>query len=145
VSNKKTSRKRQNQSKNLMMGVILVAVMGVIGIFVVSQTTNNGVPKLSPIQYTQQYANTKSAHLLIDVRTPEEFASGHIAGAINISLQSLPDRLNEVPHDKPVVVYCHSGNRSAQAASLLKKAGYTNIYDLGGILAWTAAGLPTIQ
>ncbi|MGD8864121.1 MAG: rhodanese-like domain-containing protein, partial [Anaerolineales bacterium] len=81
-------------------------------------------------------------HLLIDVRTPEEFASGHIPGAINISVQSLPDRLDEVPNDETIVVYCRTGNRSATATDILVDAGYAPVYDLGGIVDWVSAGYP---
>jgi rhodanese-related sulfurtransferase len=77
------------------------------------------------------------------VRTPAEFASGHIAGARNIAVQVLPQRLSEIPKDKPVVIYCRSGNRSKQAMRYLSQAGYNDLYDLGGIMAWQAQGLPT--
>jgi rhodanese-related sulfurtransferase len=105
-----------------------------------------GVPAqieaIAPATYQSQFVESSQAHLLVDVRTPEEFASGHIPGAVNIPLQELEGRLAEVPTDSPVVVYCRSGNRSAQAADLLQEAGYTQIYDLGGIAAWQAQGLP---
>ena len=134
------------KDKGLYIGAIFVAMVVVVAsVFLWSRRTINTSPKITPAQYEQQFANASSPYVLIDVRTPDEFASGHIAGAINISVQTLPDRLSEVPHDKPIVVYCHSGNRSAQAAVILSNAGYTNIFDLGGILAWTAAGLPTFQ
>jgi rhodanese-related sulfurtransferase len=97
---------------------------------------------ISPQTYVRQFKEPGAAHALIDVRTAEEFASGHIAGAVNISLQELPARLSEVPKDRPVVLYCRSGNRSAQAMDVLKASGYTNIYDMGGIIAWQSAGLP---
>jgi rhodanese-related sulfurtransferase len=80
--------------------------------------------------------------LLLDVRTPEEFNSGHIAGAVNIAVEQLSERLSEVPQDKPVVLYCRSGNRSGQAAQILERAGYTQIYDLGGIITWQQQGFP---
>jgi rhodanese-related sulfurtransferase len=95
---------------------------------------------LSPQDYQASYAD--SDHLLLDVRTPEEFAEEHIAGAVNISLQTLPQRLSEIPGDKPVIVYCRSGNRSAEAVNLLRQAGYTAVTDMGGIIAWKNAGLP---
>jgi phage shock protein E len=121
-----------------------VAILVTAGVFVWSMSKSTIVSKITPAQYTEQCTNV-TPHLLIDVRTPEEFASERIAGAINISLQTLPKRLSEIPHDIPVVLYCHSGNRSGQATSILSNAGYTNISDMGGILAWTAAGLPTVQ
>jgi rhodanese-related sulfurtransferase len=91
--------------------------------------------------YNQRFVDGED-HLLIDVRTPEEFASGHIPGAINISVQSLPDRLDEVPNDETIVVYCRTGNRSATATDILVDAGYAPVYDLGGIVDWVSAGYP---
>jgi phage shock protein E len=74
---------------------------------------------------------------LVDVRTPREFASGHLPGAVNLPVDDLVNRLREVgPKDTPVVVYCASGNRSAQAASLLRAQGYTSIADLGAMRRW---------
>ncbi|HMN31581.1 MAG TPA: rhodanese-like domain-containing protein, partial [Caldilineaceae bacterium] len=60
----------------------------------------------------------------------------------NIPLQTLAQRLAEVPKNEPVVIYCRSGNRSRTASDLLARAGYTQLYDLGGILQWQAQGLP---
>ncbi|MBX3062194.1 MAG: rhodanese-like domain-containing protein [Anaerolineae bacterium] len=126
-------------------GIALIILIVVVGVAVWNLTSSSGTAKLTPQEYQRTFVSTATQHLLLDVRTPEEFASEHITGAVNISLQSLTLRLSEVPRDIPVVIYCHSGNRSAQAASILRNAGYTNIYDLGGINAWTAAGLPTVQ
>jgi phage shock protein E len=81
--------------------------------------------------------------VFVDVRTPEEYAEGHIPGVVLIPLDELPKRLNEVPKDKTVVVTCRSGNRSSQAAQLLRDNGYTNIHNMtGGITAWQQAGYP---
>ena len=75
--------------------------------------------------------------VLIDVRTKEEYAEGHLAEAINIPVDSISE---EVPKNKdistddtPIIVYCNSGKRSAQAYEALKKAGYKKIYDLGAM------------
>jgi rhodanese-related sulfurtransferase len=72
---------------------------------------------------------------LLDVRSTEEFGSGHVEGATNIPIQELDSRLAEVPEDKPVVVYCLSGGRSAMAARELTAAG-RDVYDLGPMSAW---------
>ena len=75
--------------------------------------------------------------LLLDVRTPEEFAEGHVKGAVNIPVQSLRARLDEAGRkDRPVVVYCRSGRRSALAASILKDAGFEQVIDVGPMPAW---------
>lgn len=75
--------------------------------------------------------------LLLDVRTREEFAERHLPGAVNIPVQELDKRMAEVgAKDKPVVIYCRSGRRSAQAATMLQKAGYQKLLDLGGIDNW---------
>lgn len=95
---------------------------------------------IGPSQYVNGFSETP--HLLVDVRTPEEFFSGHISGSVNIPLQVLNQRMDEIPRDIPVVLYCRSGNRSAEAARLLERAGYSRIYDLGGVIAWRAAGYP---
>ncbi len=97
---------------------------------------------LSPADYKTRYLEDATPHTLVDVRTAAEFSDGYIAGAINISLQELQQKINRIPKDKPVIVYCRSGNRSAFAANQLLQAGYTDVYDLGGIIEWARQGLP---
>lgn len=99
---------------------------------------------ISPAQYDALFS-AAAPHVLIDVRTAEEFASGHIDGAINIPVESLGERLGEVPRDVPVVLYCRSGRRSAAAAELLAQASYAQVYDLGGIQTWEAQGRPVVR
>ncbi|TET99915.1 MAG: rhodanese-like domain-containing protein [Anaerolineales bacterium] len=97
--------------------------------------------RITPLEYQNEFGDG-TPHLLIDVRTPQEFTSGHIQNAINISVETLQARLDEVPGGSPVVVYCRSGNRSASAAQILTENGYQQVYDLGGIRDWVAQGLP---
>lgn len=78
---------------------------------------------------------TEEHATLLDVRTPGEFAQGHVDGAINIPLQALPTGAASVDRERPVVVYCLSGGRSAQARSILSAEGY-DVYDLGPMSAW---------
>ena len=74
--------------------------------------------------------------LLLDVRTPAEYREGHVPHALNLPVQELPARLHEVgPTERPIVVYCRSGGRSAQAARLLTRAGYS-VRDIGPMTAW---------
>ncbi len=86
-----------------------------------------------------------SVRLLVDVRTPGEFAEGHVPGAINIPLNELSQRIGDVgaPDDAPVHVICRSGSRSAKASELLVKSGLSAINVTGGTMAWIDAGNPT--
>ena len=75
--------------------------------------------------------------LLLDVRTPEEFADGHLPSAMNIPVQELEARIGELERkDRPIVLYCRSGNRSSHAAGILKNAGYAAVHDLGAMSRW---------
>jgi len=91
----------------------------------------------------QQGATSMIPFMMLDVRTPEEYAAGHISGAELIPVQQLAEHLSEVPHDKQVYVYCKSGGRSSRASKLLASNGYNNIENIkGGFDAWKAAGYP---
>ena len=72
--------------------------------------------------------------LLVDVRSPAEFANGNAPGTVNIPLQELGSRLAEIPKSAPVVVGCASGTRSGMAKLLLKKNGYAQVHNIG---TWT--------
>jgi len=78
------------------------------------------------------------AIVILDVRTQDEFNAGHIAGAILVPNETIldeqPDLLPDL--DAEILVYCRSGNRSAQSANKLLAIGYTNVYDFGGIIDW---------
>jgi glyoxylase-like metal-dependent hydrolase (beta-lactamase superfamily II)/rhodanese-related sulfurtransferase len=83
--------------------------------------------------------------LLVDVRTPREWGEEHIDGALNLPLSQLADRLDEVPADRPLIVHCASGYRSAIAVSLLRREGHSEVANLvGGLAAWTSAQLQTV-
>jgi len=89
---------------------------------------------------------TKDATLIVlDVRTPEEYAAGHVPGAINIPYTELPARISELPGvaDKDVVVYCQSGMRAERAAASFKESGFTRLLHLeGDMKAWIAKERP---
>ena len=80
----------------------------------------------------------ESGYLILDVRTPEEFAEKHIPGAINIPNETIgSEPIPELPDkDQLILVYCRSGNRSKQASEKLAALGYTNIVEFGGIHDW---------
>jgi rhodanese-related sulfurtransferase len=82
---------------------------------------------------------------ILDVRTSGEFAQGHLKGAVNIPLSDLPAQLGELHKNRPILVYCQTGFRSAQASTILANAGFTQVYDMeGGLNAWINAGYPTV-
>ena len=87
-------------------------------------------------QGVKEFQRTSGA-MLLDVRTPEEYRSGHIPGSKNISLQTI-DRVGAVARNKDTAlyVYCQSGARSRQAVGMLKQMGYTNVNNIGGIAAY---------
>lgn len=92
-------------------------------------------------------AGNSSFHV-IDVRTPAEFASGHLPGAVNINVEStdFASQVKALDPNATYVVYCHSGNRSAVATQQMHQMGFKHIYDVqGGIQAWESAGLPLGQ
>jgi rhodanese-related sulfurtransferase len=81
--------------------------------------------------------------VFLDVRTPEEFASGHVPGAVNIPVKQLPDRLAELGKGDRLIVYCERGPRAMAAVDTLSRAGYTDVSHMTGDMAgWRAAGLP---
>ena len=101
---------------------------------------------LNPAEFASAMA--RPGTVLLDVRTPAEFGSGHLAGAKNLDVDSAGFRtaLQAMPKDVPYAVYCRSGNRSATALSIMKQLGFTSAYHLGGgIGAWTAAGGATVS
>lgn len=77
-------------------------------------------------------------YIILDVRTPEEFAEAHIPNAINVPNEVIgEDAIPELPkEDQMIFVYCRSGNRSKQASEKLVNLGYTNVYEFGGIIDW---------
>ena len=80
----------------------------------------------------------ESGYIILDVRTPEEFADKHIPGAINIPNETIGTaEIPELPDkDQLILVYCRSGNRSKQASQKLADMGYTNVVEFGGINSW---------
>ena len=81
--------------------------------------------------------------LVVDVRTPREWAGGHIEGSLNLPLNRLQERIAEVPRDRAIAVHCEGGYRSSIAASILHQYGITNVAEIaGGFAAWKAAQLP---
>lgn len=109
---------------------VIVAMFG--GLIWFSQSNKkDAAPSTTFATITQ---DVKNGAKLYDVRTADEYKAGHFAGATNWSLQDMQaGKLPDVAKDTKIYVYCHSGNRSGQATTILKNAGYTNVIDLHGL------------
>ena len=92
-------------------------------------------PSASRSQSVSHRELVKAGALLLDVRTPDEYAQGHVPGARNLPVHELPARLGELMQDQHVVVYCRSGARSASARAILTHAGFA-VTDIGSIANW---------
>ncbi|MCT0218601.1 MBL fold metallo-hydrolase [Synechococcus sp. CS-1329] len=103
-----------------------------------------GLPELAPAWVAAHREEIN----LVDVRSPQEFQGpdGHIPGSLLIPLPELEQRAGEIPSDRPTVVLCHSGSRSALATQQLLRAGHRQVANLhGGLLSWQAAGYPLVS
>ena len=86
--------------------------------------------------------------VVLDIRTPQEYAEARIDGAVNIDFYAtdFADSIAELPRDGSYVMYCRSGNRSAEATKLMRDLGFEDVSELdGGILSWANAGLPMVS
>ncbi len=104
------------------------------------------VPAVSPQQAAQMQSEQNA--VIIDVRENDEWNAGHIDNAIHIPLNDIQNRLKELAkyQNQPVITQCRSGTRSARAADILAKSGFTNVHNMdGGLNAWQKANLKTIQ
>ena len=120
---------------------------GLLGLMVIGLVACGGstavIEKVDPV--TASTIAAQPGTIVLDIRTPEEFAAGHLTGAIDIDFYAtdFADRIGALDHAARYVVYCHTGNRSGQAMDLFRQDGFTDVHEIdGGIAAWVAAGLP---
>jgi hydroxyacylglutathione hydrolase len=126
-----------NVMRRAMPGLValLVAAVAVAGDLAPATVTADQV-------HARQQQQDASLYVL-DVRAPEEYAAGHVPGAVNIPHDQVVERLAEVPKDKDVVLYCRSGRRSALAGEVLAGKGYTRLQLMQGDMpGWVAKGWP---
>jgi rhodanese-related sulfurtransferase len=127
---------------NPILIIALLAIMGMI-VFTETKRLSRRYQSLAPAQAVRSM--NEEGSLILDVRENAEVRSGRIKGAKHIPLKELKTRLNELSKykDKSVVVYCRSGNRSAQACDILTNNEFEKVVNLqGGIMAWQASNMP---
>jgi rhodanese-related sulfurtransferase len=121
---------------------IMASLLATVSIALLSACGgNSAVTTLAPKDFASKIEDT--AITVVDVRTPSEFASGHIARAINVDFEAADFQANisKLDQSKTYAVYCHSGRRSGLATALMAKLGFKHIYNLdGGISNWVASG-----
>jgi rhodanese-related sulfurtransferase len=139
--------------KRLILAILSTAlIFGVLAVGCPAATTDTDqiIENISPqaaLDLIQQNEDNAD-FIILDVRTPSEYADGHIEGAINIDFYSsaFEETLKTLDRDDTYLIYCRSGNRSGQARNLMEGLGFAEVYNLsGGINAWQDAGLATVQ
>ena len=131
--------------KFVLDNIFLIAVAFVSGAMLVWPLVRRGAggPSVNTLEATQMI-NRQDA-LVLDVREQAEFAQSHILNSRGLPLSQIEARFGDIEKfkDKPVIVYCASGNRSSAAAAALRKHGFSKVFNLsGGFGAWQQAGLP---
>lgn len=112
-----------------------------------AEPTGEGIRLVSVSDAASIQDNPSEDLVILDVRTPEEFAEGHLDGAIMIDFyrDDFAEQLAELDPDVPYLLYCRSGNRSGQTTALMNSLGFTDVADVdGGIVGWLDAGLPLV-
>ncbi len=123
--------------KLILPGLFAVVVVGT------ALATDPLTTAVAPDALLGRLDDGEKAPYVLDVRTAEEFVSGHVPGAVNIPYDQVASRLAEVPKDRDVVLYCRSGRRAQLAAEVLADKGYSRLQHLQGDMpAWAAQGGP---
>ena len=105
-------------------------------------TDQQAPPAIDATEAERRMTTEDPAPLLIDVREPWEFEGVRAPGAVLMPMSTFTDHVSELPADRPLMIVCHSGNRSAAVAGYLRRAGRTDVVNVaGGMEAWEGAGL----
>ncbi len=126
--------------------LVAIAVLAAVAVGCSKEAVVRDVEVVTPADGSLLMHDMGDRLTIIDVRTPDEFAAGHIDGAVNLDLEGgqFSKLIEELPKNEAYLVYCHTGRRSALAADTMVKAGFTNVRDMGGIADWEAAGYPVV-
>jgi len=125
---------------------IAVLFLSMVSHSIAQNTNGSTIKNIEPNELKSVLSNNNVQ--LLDVRTPNEYNSGHIKGSVNMNYydQDFSEQVLSLDKNKPVYVYCRSGVRSKYSSDILKKLGFKKIYNLkGGILNWSAKKLPLVK
>ena len=122
----------------MMILLSAIAIFTITGCSVEQNDTATPIVQKIDAEEAKKMMEASEDIIILDVRTEDEYNSGHIEGAILIPDNEISDKAEEVLSDKAatILVYCRSGRRSASASQTLNDLGYTSIYDFGGIIDW---------
>ncbi len=137
----------------------LTPLLLVLALVISACTTNNGsapaaeqsaATTAGPVQRISAetfMADRMEEAVVLDVRTPEEFASGHLAEAENIDFRAADfrDQVSKLDRDQTYYLYCRTGNRSGQASEIMRELGFTSLYNIGGISDLESAGATVVK
>lgn len=123
--------------KKYIITLLLVTMVSFVGCKAQDEGQSSTVTKITP-EKAKEMIEENSEVIILDVRTEEEFAQGHLKNAILLPDYNVTEKAESVLPDKnaPIIVYCRSGRRSSGASEALNQLGYSNIFDLGGIIDW---------
>ena len=121
-----------------MIPILLMMTLFLTGCAVPKPAAEANTYRRITMQEAVEMMKKEENYIILDVRTHEEFAAGHIPGAIVVPNETIgTEEIAQLPDkDQLIMVYCRSGNRSKQASDKLVKLGYTNIFEFGGIIDW---------
>lgn len=124
------------------LGIGIAGVMlAVFGLWFFTSEPAAKTPQVNAVTMQRVESDMKQGGILIDVRTPEEYAAGHVDKAVNLSLQDIEAGARPgVDKTDTVYVYCRSGSRASQAKAILERDGYTDVINLGGVEEMTKLG-----
>ena len=115
----------------------IIPIIVLLGFFGYKYYQTIGIEQITTDQLAEMMNEEHQDVLYIDVREPHEFSDGHINGMVNFPLSELENTYDQILEDKTIVIFCRSGNRSLQAANMLKDRGYQDLVNVkGGILDW---------
>ncbi len=129
----------------------LLALVAAISVFAAACSSGSAtqvIELVSPAKAAEVIAEQPDGLVVLDIRTPEEFAEARLADAIMVDYYAsdFADQLDRLDKDVPYVLYCRTGNRSSDAVKTMKSLGFTEVYEIdGGIVNWYEQGFPVEQ